>query len=234
MSALNTVWTVAARDLTLAGRTRDVLLATAFYVALVLLVQGFALGAPDGRSASATANLAAGVVWTALTLASAVAAGRAFSAEAEAGALEQLLLYPAPLAAVYLGKLLGVLLPLLLIGAATLPLGLGLFGVWGGEDQPPLPWLSLYGVMALGTVGLAATSTFYSSLTVNLRAREALLPALAFPLLIPLVIALVRITATLLSGGWTAEAWAWAAFLLAFNIGTLVLAAWLFPYAVEG
>ncbi|GHF99972.1 cytochrome C biogenesis protein CcmB [Deinococcus piscis] len=232
MSALHVAWAVAAKDLRLAGRTRDALLATAFYVALVLLVQGFALGAPDGRSAGATANLAAGAVWTALTLASAVAAGRAFSAESEAGALEQLLLYPAPPAAIYLGKLLGVLLPLLLIAAVTLPTGLLLFGALGAGQ--PLPWPGLLGVLLLGIFGLSAATTFYASLTVNLRAREALLPALAFPLLVPLVIATVRITSVLLTGGWTDEALSWAGFLLAFDLGTVVLAAWLFGYAVEG
>lgn len=232
MSAWQQMWAVASKDLRLVGRTRDALLATAFYVALVLLVQGFALGAPDGRTAGATANLAAGVVWTALTLASAVAAGRAFSAEAEAGALEQLFLYPVSSAALYLGKLLGVLLPLSLIALVTLPVGLTLFGALGGGQR--LPLLGLLGVLVLGVVGLAAATTFYASLTVNLRAREALLPALAFPLLIPLVIGTVRATSILLTGGWTDEALAWAGFLLAFDVGTLVLAAWLFGYAVEG
>lgn len=232
MKPWQVAWAVAAKDLRLAGRTRDTLLATTFYVALVLLVQGFALGAPDGRTAGATANLAAGAVWTALTLAAAVAAGRAFSAEAEAGALEQLLLYPAAPAAIYLGKLLGVLLPLLLIAAVTLPTGLLLFGALGAGQA--LPWLGLALVLGLGIFGLSAATTFYSSLTVNLRAREALLPALAFPLLIPLVIGTVRATSILLTGGWTEEALSWAGFLLAFDIGTVVLAAWLFGYAVEG
>lgn len=232
MSFWAAMWAAAAKDLRLVGRTRDALLATAFYVGLVLLVQGFALGAPDGRTPGATANLAAGAVWTALTLASAVAAGRAFAAEAEAGALEGLLLYPVPRAALYLGKLLGVLLPLLLIAVVTVPAGLLLFGAAGVGQT--LPWLALLGAVGLGVLGLSAATTFYSSLTVNLRAREALLPALAFPLLVPLIIAVVRITSTLLTGGWTAEALSWLAFLAAYDVGTLVVAGWLFGYAVEG
>lgn len=223
---------VARKDLQLAGRTRDTLFATAFYVALVLLVLGFALGAPEGRSVAQTANLSAGALWTALTLASAVAAGRAYSLETESGALESLLLYPAPPATIYLGKLLGTLLPLLLIAALTIPAALLLFGALdAGLD---IAWGGLLLVTLLGVLGLSAANTFYAALTVNLRSKEALLPALAFPPLIPLVIAAVRASSVLLTGGWTEEAISWTVFLLAFDLLTLVLASWLFAFAVEG
>ncbi|MBB5232791.1 heme exporter protein CcmB [Deinococcus budaensis] len=224
---------VAAKDLRVAGRTRDTLLATAFFAGLVLLVLGLALGGDtSGRTPAQTAGVAAGAVWTALALAAAVGAQRAFAQEQEAGALEQLTLYPGPHGALYLGKLLGVLGPLCLVAAFTLPAGLVLFGAAGAGRAVPWPALTL--LSALGVVGFAAGTTFYGSITVSLRAREALLPALAFPILVPVVIATVKGTSLLLTAGWTPEVTTWVVFLAAFDLGTVILATLLFPFAVEG
>ncbi|WP_019585760.1 heme exporter protein CcmB [Deinococcus apachensis] len=232
-SALRSVLTLAAKDLRVAGRTRDTLLATAFFAGLVLLVLGLALGGDvSARTPEQTAGVAAGAVWTALALAAAVGAQRAFAQEQEAGALEQLTLYPGPHGALYPGKLMGVLGPLLLVAAFTLPAGLILFGAAGAGRG--VPWLPLALLTVLGVVGFAAGTTFYGSITVNLRAREALLPALAFPILVPVVIASVKGTSLLLIGGWTPEVTTWVVFLAAFDVGTIILATLLFPFAVEG
>ncbi|ACO45701.1 heme exporter protein CcmB [Deinococcus deserti] len=223
---------VAAKDLRVAGRTRDTLLATAFFAGLVLLVLGLALGGNVGRGLEETAGTAAGAVWTALALSAAVGAQRAFALEQEAGALEQLTLYPGPHGALYLGKLLGLLGPLLLVAAFTLPAGLVLFGAAGAGRT--LPWVALALTTLLGVLGFAAGTTFYGSITVSLRAREALLPALAFPILVPVVIATVKATTTLIAAGWTPEVTSWLVFLAAFDLGTVILATLLFPYALEG
>ncbi|MCP2013684.1 heme exporter protein B [Deinococcus sp. HSC-46F16] len=229
----STVLTLAAKDLRVAGRTRDTLLATAFFAGLVLLVLGLALGGDTaGRTPTQTAGLAAGAVWTALALSAAVGAGRAFAQEQEAGALEQLLLYPGPHGALYLGKLLGVLGPLAVVTAFTLPTGLLLFGAVGAGQA--VPWGALALVTGLGILGLSAGTTFYSAITVNLRAREALLPALAFPILVPVVIATVKATSLLLAGGWSGEVTTWLVFLAGFDVGTVILATLLFGFAVEG
>ncbi|MVN85514.1 ABC transporter permease subunit [Deinococcus sp. HMF7620] len=228
---MRVIATVAAKDLRVTGRTRDTLLATAFFAGLVLLVLGLALGG-GGRTPDQTAALAAGAIWTALALAAAVGAQRAFAQEQEAGALEQLLAYPGPHGALYLGKLLGVLPPLLLVAALTLPVGLVLFGA--AETGRAVPWAALALTAALGVLGFASGTTFYGSITVNLRAREALLPALAFPILVPAVIATVKATTLLLTGGWSAEVATWLTFLAAFDLGTVILATLLFPAAAEG
>ena len=221
------IWAIARKDARLSGRTRDTLLATSFYAALVLLILGLALGPDDARLQPA----AAGAVWASLALASAIASGRAFAQEQEAGALEQLTLYPGPHGAIYLGKWLGSWLQLLLLALLIVPLGLLLFGAAGGGQA--LPWLSLGLVAVLGVTGLSASSTFYAAITVNLRAREALLPALAFPLLVPVVLATVKTTGLLIAGGWSAEVSGWLGFLAAFDVGTLIVCTLLFPYAVE-
>lgn len=146
--------------------------------------------------------------------------------------MEQLTLYPGPHGGIYIGKLLGVLLPLLAVAALVLPLGLILFGA--AETGKAVPWGWLIVTTFMGVVGFAAGTTFYGSITVNLRAREALLPALAFPILVPVVIASIKATTLLLQFGWSAEVGTWLTFLLAFDLGTVILATLLFPYALEG
>lgn len=236
-SAYNTIKAIAGKDWRVAGRTRDTLLATGFFAGLVLMVLGLALGGNMGRSPEQTAATAAGAIWTALALAAAVGAQRAFAQEQEAGALEQLILYPAPHGALYIGKLLGVLAPLLLVALFVVPAGLVLFGATDCVPNAACqgkPWLGLTLTTLLGIIGFAAATTFYASITVNLRAREALLPALAFPILVPVVIASVKATALLLNGNWTPEVSTWVIFLAALDIGTIILATLLFPFALEG
>ena len=116
---MRNVLTLALKDAQLAGSTRDTLLSTAFFAGLLLMVLGIGLGSGLGAEAGNLRPAAAGAVWSALALAAAVAAGRAFAAEQEAGALETLTLYPGPHGGLYLGKLLGTVIDSLLSAEAA-------------------------------------------------------------------------------------------------------------------
>jgi heme exporter protein B len=103
-----------------------------------------------------------------------------------------------------------------------------LFGLSG-----PFGWLLL--TVALGLLGLGAIMTFYAAITVNLRAREALLPILAFPVLVPLVLACVRATTLLGDPGSAPGEWgSWLSFLALYDLATVIVTTLLFPFAVEG
>ena len=220
--------TIALKDWQLAGRTRDVLTASIFFAGLLMLILGFALG-PERLSAAAP-----GVLWSALALSAAIAAGRAYAAEQEAGALDALLLYPASHEALYLGKLLGTFAQLLLLALVIVPVSVVLLGLHPAENAGSGAWGWLAVTVLLGLLGFAATSCFYAAITVNLRAREALLPVLAFPVMVPVVLATVRATSLLLAGGLPGEWGAWLEFLLLYDLASVVVSALLFPYAVEG
>lgn len=220
--------TVAFKDWQLAGRTRDVLTSAVFFAGLLMLILGFALG-PERLSFAAP-----GVLWSALALSAAIAAGRAFAAEQEAGALEALTLYPAPHEALYLGKLLGTLAQLLLLALIIVPLAVLVLGLVPAPGAAPAVWLWLTLTVLLGLVGFGATSCFYAAITVNLRAREALLPVLAFPVMVPVVLASVRATELLLGNGLESEWGAWLQFLALYDLASVVVSTLLFPYAIEG
>jgi len=74
----------------------------------------------------------------------------------------------------------------------------------------------------LGSIGFVAIGTSLAAMTVNTRAREALLPVLLFPVTVPVLIAAVQATGALLEGeGWAAIVH-WVRLLLAYDAIALI------------
>ena len=224
-AALAVVWAIARKDWRVEGRARDVLGAALFFAGLVVVILSLAFGPEPARLRAA----APGILWVALAFASVLAAGRAFAAEAEDDALEALLLYPVAHELVYLGKLVGTLGHMLAIALAVVPLTLLLTRLDVGEAWPRLAL-----VVALGTLGLSLVASFHSALTVNLRAREALLPVLMFPVVVPVVLGAVKATGLIVTDGPASEADAWLHLLVGFDVVYAVACTLAFPFAVEG
>ena len=93
--------------------------------------------------------------------------------------------------------------------------------------------LGLAAVSILGTIGFSLVGTFYSALTVNLRAREVMLPLLLFPALVPVLLGAVNATTLILEGDLMGEAVVWLRVLGAFDIIFFVICIWIFPIALE-
>jgi heme exporter protein B len=218
------ILTIAAKDWRIEGRARDVLTATIFFAGLVVMILAFAFGPETVRLRQA----APGVLWVAIAFASILAASRAFASEAEDGALEALLLYPVPHELIYLGKLLSNVGLMLILALLVVPLTVLLYDVKVGE-RLPLLLLTVF----LGVIGFSIISTFQSSLTVNLRARESLLPVLIFPLVVPVVIGAVKATTLIVTNGSGVEIWGWLRLLIGFNVVYVTVCTLVFPFAVE-
>ncbi|GEM48842.1 heme exporter protein CcmB [Deinococcus cellulosilyticus] len=214
---------IALKDLRLEGRSKDILTTTVFFSALVVLIMGFALGPDTERLKDA----APGVLWTALAFASVLAAQRAFGSEQESGALESLLLYPNGHEWVFVGKLIANYLLMLLLGAVTLVTTSLIYNL----SYTHLGYLVL--VLLLGVLGFSIISVFYAAITVNLRAKEALLPVLMFPICIPVVIGAVSATKILAQNGLTSDLYGWLQLLAGFDLVSLLVAALAFPHALE-
>ena len=76
----------------------------------------------------------------------------------------------------------------------------------------------------LGIIGFSSLGTLFSAIAVRTRAREVLLPVMLLPLLIPLLIASVKVTGALLAGEILPEVW--LRVLLAFDV-IFVVTGWL-------
>jgi heme exporter protein CcmB len=167
---------------------------------------------------------AAGILWIAVAFAGNLALGRAFERERQAETLRALLLAPAPRPAVYLGKLLGIIV--LLVGAEVILVPLIALLFQASLLAHPF-WLGA--ILITGTTGFAAVGTLFAAMLVRARSRDVLLPVLLYPITVPVIIAGVRGTAALLEPDLdVAIVRFWLALLVAFDTVFVTLALWTF------
>jgi heme exporter protein B len=213
-------WLILRKDLTVEVRSGEIAYTTLFFAVACVLIFAFALV----REGKPPEDGAAGILWIAVILAGNLALGRAFERERQAETLRALLMAPAPRPAVYLGKLLGIIV--LLIGAELLlvPLIAVLF-------QAPLlahP-LWLMAILGAGTTGFSAVGTLFAAMLVRARSRDVLLPVLLYPITVPVIIAGVRGTAALLQPDLDVEIVRfWLSLLIAFDAVFVTLSLWTF------
>ena len=216
MRFLAAAWAVFLNDARLELRTRTALGALAMFVVAALLLVRLALG-----RLAVSVPVSAALLWVVIVFAAAVGLARAFVAEEERGTT-LLLRLAAPSAAVYAGKLLfNVVLTLALSGVTAFAL----------RVLVPSPLAApglLAATLALGALGLAGTTTLLSALLARAQAAGPLLPVLAFPLLVPLLLPAVNLT--LLAAESTSGTWAAARpdlTLLAAYAGLMITASFL-------
>lgn len=213
-------WLILRKDLTVEVRSGEIAYTTLFFAVACILIFAFAL-VREGR---APEDGAAGILWIAVMFAGNLALGRAFERERQAETLRALLLAPAPRPAVYLGKLLGIIVLLIGAEAVLVPLIALLF-------QAPLLahpfWMTA--ILFAGTTGFAAVGTLFAAMLVRARTRDVLLPVLLYPVTVPVMIAGVRGTAALLQPDLDVEiARFWVSLLVAFDAVFVTLALWTF------
>lgn len=226
MKVLAAAWLIARKDFTIEARSREIIATSAFFAVACVLVFSFSLvregRAPDG--------VAAGVLWIGIAFSGTLSLARLFERERAHDTLRTLLLAPVERPAVYLGKLLAVVMLMAAVGAVLLPFTGLLFdqGVIGAA-----PGLAL--VMVLGIVGYAAVGTLFAAMLGRSRSRDVLLPVLLYPMTVPVLIAGVRATAALLdaAGPDWGTARLWMGVLAAFDAVFLTLALWTFEAVME-
>jgi heme exporter protein B len=220
MTFVRAVWLVTRKDLMIEMRSREIIYTTLFFAVSCALV--FAFGFV--REGVALEHAAAGILWIAIAFSGTLALGRAFERERQSETLRALMLAPIDRPALYLGKLLGVLVLLAAVEAIVVPLVAFMF-------QAPLfryP-VMMFGLIVTGTIGFAAVGTLFAAMLVRARSRDVLLPVLLYPITIPVIIAGVRGTAALLQADVdVAMARAWLSLLVFFDAVFITLALWVF------
>ena len=111
-----------------------------------------------------------------------------FARETEEGTFDALLLSPVSATVIYLGKATANVLAMLAIEVAQLLLASILF-----DARLITPELLM--IVLLGTVGTVALTTLLSTMAASMRGRAMLLPAMALPLLVPLLNAAAELAA---------------------------------------
>lgn len=221
---LRASWLVARKDLAIEFRTR-----TAFFSAMVFSLLGLTIFffAWDPTTVAAI-DLAPGVLWVIFTFSGLLGLQRSFGVEQADRAMDALLAAPVDREAVYLGKAFANLLFVCGVEIITIPAVALFYNVPMGGIALPLAAVAL-----LAAIGLVAVGTLFSSMAVNTRLAELLLPMLSLPFFLPVVMSASMTTARLLAGRPAAEAWAWFRILLAFDLVFVVACTLLFPFTVE-
>lgn len=220
MSFLQTVWLMTRKDLVIEARSREIVFTTLFFAVSCVLVFAFGF-VREGRPVQ---DAAAGILWISIAFSGTLALGRAFERERQSETLRALMMAPIDRPALYVGKLLGVLMLLGTVELVVVPLVALMF-------QAPLfahPFLML-GLLVTGTVGFCAVGTLFAAMLIRARSRDVLLPVLLYPITIPVIIAGVRGTAALLQVEVDLPmARAWLAMLIFFDVMFITLALWTF------
>lgn len=211
---------VLRKDVAIEVKGLEILTTTLFFAVSCVLVFAFALV----REGSVVADAAAGILWIAIAFAGTLALGRTFERERYAETLRALLLAPSSRAAIYVGKLLGIVLLLAAAETMLVPM-VALFFNAALFARP----LLLAGLLLCGTVGFAAVGTLFAAMLVRSRTRDVMLPILLYPITVPVIIAGVRGTSALLAAPPDeAAAVMWIGLLVAFDVVFLTLALWTF------
>jgi len=114
------VWIVARKDLAIEARSRELLNTTIFFALSCVIVFSVSF-VGEGGDGRALGDAAAGILWVAIAFSGTLALGRTFERERYGDTLRALLLAPGARAAVYIGKLVGIVALLLFgtVGFAT-------------------------------------------------------------------------------------------------------------------
>jgi heme exporter protein B len=219
MSFWQAVAAIVWKDIRAELRTKDIFSSMFVFALLSIIVFNFAfeLRVPDMKM------VVPGIVWVAVSFAGTLGLNRAFVIEQDKGSL---LLAPVDRAAIYFGKMLGNLLFMFVVEIIILPLVMIFYNLSLLSPDHLL-------VLFLGTYGFAAVGTVFSAIAVNTRAREVMLPILLFPVLLPVLIAGVKMTGALLDGETLGSLGNWLQIVTIYDIGFTIVAYLTFGFVME-
>jgi heme exporter protein B len=213
---------VVWKDLAAELRSRELLSAMLVFALLVILIFNFALELDTKTRATVTS----GVLWVTFAFAGTLGLNRSMAMEKDRGCLDGLLLAPVDRSAIYFGKTIGNLVFMLIVEIIVLP-------VYSVLYNTNLFQTGLILVILLGSIGYVAVGTLLSSMAVQTRTRDVLLPILLFPVVIPVFIAAVKASSGFLQGIDMAEIQPWLTLLIVYDVIFTAVAFMVFDFVVE-
>jgi len=213
------------KDLRLELRAPQAVPAMALFSVTTFVVFHFAIqrGQVDG-------DLAAGVLWVTLLFAAMLGTSRLFVADHEEGGLDGFLLAPVDRTALLVAKAISMFAYLAVVEVVAVP-AFAIMLLGPTPDAGALGQLVL--VLALADAGVALVGTMVGALAVQTRARDLLVPLLALPLLIPVVIAAAKATTPLLAAATADVEARWLLMLGLYDLVFGLLAYAVFDFLVE-
>jgi heme exporter protein B len=222
---IGTAVAILRKDLAIELRTRESVPAMALFSVTVFVLFHFGLDRD-----SLDGDLASGVLWVTLLLATVLAVNRLFVSEREAGCIDGLLLAPIERTGIFVAKAAALLLYLFLLELVALPAFALL--VLGPDLLEAFP--ALLAVILLADLGLAVVGALVAALAAETRARDLIVPLLLLPLLVPVIIGAANATEPLLTGAQQPEDLGrWLAVLGLYDMVFVLVSVAVFDYLLE-
>ena len=232
MKTFKQLYSLIEKDIIAQLRTKDMLSAMFIFIllAFVILNFGFFEVLEVIKKNPKVVGSVGGLLWVALIFAAVLGLNRTFVAEKDDGVMDGLLLAPFDRSLIYWGKFVSNLIFLLVIQVLSLPVFILFFITQSFASQA---WL-LVATVILGDLGIVAVGTLLSAISVNTKARDLMLPILFFPVIIPLLIGVVKLSSFVFapqSNPVTIRVW--LQFLGVYDIIFLIIPFLVFDFVVE-
>jgi heme exporter protein B len=220
-----TVAAILRKELALELRTRESVPAMVLFTVTTYVLFHFGLDRDVVEG-----DLASGVLWVTLLFAAILGVNRLFVADVEQGGFDGFLLAPVDRTALYVAKAIVLFAFLCVVELVAVPaFALLLLGPSLGQALP-----ELLVVLLAANVGIAVVGTLVAALAIQTRARDLMVPLLALPLLVPVVLGASRATTPLFgSAGAGALPGDWLSLLGLYDLLFALIAYAIFDFLLE-
>jgi heme exporter protein B len=220
---MKAIWAIVLKDVVVELRNKETLSAMLMFAVLILVVFNFAFES----SGVDKSLIAPGTLWVAFSFAAILGLNRSLARELDNECMQGLLLAPISRGDLYLAKVAGNFIFMLIAEFFLLPLFVIINNL-----KFDLQLLQVAGIGCLGMLATASVGTILSVLASGTRMKEVMLPILQIPLTIPVVICAVEATAGVLIPEY-GEISSWLSILAGFTIVYLTVSWLIFEFAVE-
>jgi len=200
-------------------RTRYAISALLMFVVTTIAILMFSLGTEE-----APPEVLSGMLWVVIFFAAMSGLSRTFVAEEERGTTMTLQLLTSP-GAVYFGKLLFNLV--LVTGLSAFTVVLYALFINGFVIKNVLLFVV---TVAFGSVGFSAAATIIAAIIAKAATRGTLYPVLSFPVLLPLLLAVINATRLAAEGAVFADAAGEFQLLVSYIVVVVTASALVFEY----
>ena len=166
---------ILRKDLIRELRTREMLVSMFLFVMLALVIFHFAFGVREGTDLT---YFTGGMLWVTFVFGALLGLNRSFAQEKDEDCLDGLLLCPVDRVTIFLAKMTGNLIFLLIIQALAVPV----FTLFFIKTSYLADLGSFLLVLLLADLGICILGTLLATISMSTRARDLLLPIVFLPL----------------------------------------------------